>query len=152
MSIRNRFAIVLVVVGALLSGGVAHAADYVVQIGADTESGKDASSWICWFDHTCRGELKELGLQVDINVRRALLRIARLRLHGRSPGCCTFEHGRAETAIDLHDTFHHEPIFKGEKAGDGMIVENARVGSLYLRFRLLSPDRRDDRRGLDQPI
>jgi len=141
----------LALVGPLLSGSAAHAADYVVKIGADTQSGRDTSSLICWFDHRCHGELKELGLQVDIDLRRAMSGIARLRLHSSSPGCCTFEYGRDEIAIDLRGALHQEPIFKGEKAGDGMIIENEHVGSIYLKFRFLSPDR-DDRRGLVRPI
>ena len=119
MSIQIRFLIVLAVVCTFLSGGVAHAADYVVEIGADTASGKDASSSVCWFDHTCHGELRELGLQVDIDLRRAMSRIARLRLHSRSPNCCYFEYGRDETAIDLHGAFHQEPILKVKKQGAG---------------------------------
>jgi hypothetical protein len=83
MSDRTQRSIVLAVVGTLLSYGVAQAADYVVEIGADTQSGKDASSLTGWFDHTCHGERKELGLQFDIDLRRAMSRIARLRLHSR---------------------------------------------------------------------
>lgn len=149
---QTQFILALAAVGPLLSGGAAHAAGYVVAIGADTWSGKDTSLSVCRFDHICHGELKELGLQVDIDLRRAMSRIARLRLHSRSRGCCTFEYGRDETAIDLRVALRQEPIFKGAKARGGMIVENKRVGSLYLKFRLLPPDRRDDRRGLEQAI
>jgi hypothetical protein len=151
MSDRTQRSIVLAVVGTVLTCGVARAADYVVEIGADTQSGKDASSLICWFDHPCHGELKELGLQVDIDLRRTMSRIARLRLHSRSPDCGYFEYGRDKTAIDLRVALHPEPIFRGEEARDGMIVENERAASLCLKFRLLSPDR-DDRRGSGQPI
>jgi hypothetical protein len=152
MSMRTQFIIALAFVGSLLACGSARAADYMVDIGADTMSGKDTSKSICWFDQTCHGELKELGLQVDIDLRRAMARIARLRLHGRSLGCCYFEYGRDETAVDLRAALHREPIFKGEKARDGMKIENGYVGSLYLKFRLLSPDRRDDRRGSERSI
>lgn len=151
MSVRTQFVIALAVASSLLSCSAAQAADYAVKIGADTRSGQDASSLICWFDHTCHGELKELGLQVDIDLSRAMSRIARLRLHSRSPDCCTFEHGRREIALDLRASLRREPIFKGEQARGGTIVENERVGSLYLKFLLLPPDRRDDRSGLEQP-
>ncbi|WP_298254710.1 hypothetical protein [Bradyrhizobium sp.] len=150
VGIRIRFIVALAIVGHLLAGGAVHAADYVVKIGADTQSGRGVSSLICWFDHTCHGELKELGLQVDIDLRRAMSRIARLRLHGSNFGCCYFEYGRDQTAIDLRAALHQEPIFKDAKARGGMIV-NERVGSLYLKFRLLSPDQ-DDGRGSGQPI
>jgi hypothetical protein len=138
------------IVSALMSGA-ARAADCTVKIGADTQSGRDVSSLICWFDHTCHGELKELGLQVDIDLSRAMTRIARLHVRTRSPGCCTFEHGRNETAIDLRGVLHREPIFKGPEARGGMIVENERVGSLYLKFRLLSPGW-DEKRSSERSI
>ena len=146
-----RFIVALAIIGWPLSGGAARAADYAVKIGAGTLSGSDTSSLLCWFDHRCHGELKELGLQVDIDVRRAMTRIARLRLHGRRPGCCYFEHGRDETAIDLRAAFYREPIFKGKKNRGGIVVEYARVGSLYLKFLFVSPDR-DDRRGAERSI
>jgi hypothetical protein len=142
----------LVVAGSLLSGGAVHAANYAVAIGADTRSGSDTSSLICRFDQTCHGELKKLGLQIDIDLRRAMSRIARLRLHGRSPGCCTFEHGRSETALDLRAALHREPIFRGAKARAGAVPENERVGSIYLKFLLLSPDRGDGKRDSGQSI
>ena len=52
------------VAGTLPSGRVAQAADYVVKIDTDAKSGKDAISLICWFDHTCHGELKALDSRV----------------------------------------------------------------------------------------
>jgi len=117
---------------------------------ANTGSGEDATTRICWFGHTCHGELEELGLQVDIDLHRAIPRIARVRVHGRRLGCCYFQFGRDDTAIDLRGvTVHREPIFKGVATSDGTI-ENQRVGSLYLNLRLLAPDR-DDGKGL-QPI
>jgi hypothetical protein len=149
---KTQFTTVLAVVGLLLSGRVARAADYVVQIGADTQSGQDASLSICQFDQMCHVELKELGLQVDIDLRRAMSRIVRLHLRSHNPDCCYFEYGRDVTVLDLREALHQEPIFKGEKVRDGMTVENVRIGSLFLKFRLLSPDWRDDRRGLGQPL
>lgn len=151
VGIRTQFSLVLIVGGLLLSGTAACAADYAVKIGTDTLSGNDTSSLLCWFDHRCLGELKELGLQVDIDVRRAMSRIARLRLHRNSRGCCTFEHGRDEIAIDLLAALHREPIFESKKTEAGIIVENERMGSLYLKFLLVSPDR-DDRRRSEQSI
>ena len=152
MCARTTSTAVLAVVVTLLFSSATRAADYAVKIAAATEAGQETSSLICWFDHTCHGELKEVELQVDIDLRRALPRIARLRLHGRRPGCCYFERGRDETAIDLNGvTVHREPIFKGTKANGGVIVENERIGSLYLNFRLVTPDR-DDRKSLDRPI
>lgn len=109
----------------------------------DTRSGQDTGSLLCWFGHTCHGELERLGLEVDIDLHRGMMRIARLRLHGRSLGCCYFERGRDETAVDLRGvTVHREPIFKGV-ATSGRTIENERIGSLYLNFRLLAPDRGD---------
>lgn len=154
VSIRTRFIIMLAVASLrlLLSGDAARAADYAVKIGADTRSGQETSSMLCWFDHRCHGELKELGLQVDVDVRRSLRRIARLRLRGNSRGCCTFENGRDETAIDLRRVIlHKEPLYKGKNTKGGIVIENERVGSLYMKFLLVSPDR-DDRRGAEQPI
>jgi hypothetical protein len=143
----------LAIAGSLLSGGAARAGDYAIKIGADTQSGADGSFLICWFDHPCHGELKELGLKLDIDLRRAMPRVVRLRLHGWSLGCCHFENGRDEMAIDLRGVALHQlPIFKGVSAGDGMSVGKERVGSLYLKFRLLSPDHWDDRRGSEEPI
>lgn len=152
MSVRTRLIIVLAVVSTLVSSGVAQTADYTVEIGADTQSGKDASLSICQFDQTCHGELKELGLQVDIDLRRAMSRIARLRLHSRSLGCCYFEYGRDETAIDLREALHQLPISKGAGERGGMVIENEYVGALYLKFRLPSTEWRVDRRGSEQPI
>jgi hypothetical protein len=152
MSVRSRFIIVLVVVGMLLSGGVAQAADYVVEIGADTRMGKDAGSLICRFDQTCHGELKALGLQVAIDLRRNKSWIASLRIYGHDIGCCYFWSGRDKAIIDPRDALHQLSIFKGAGERGGMVIENEYVGALYLKFRVPSLDRGDDKSGSEQPI
>jgi hypothetical protein len=152
MSVRNRFTIVPAVVGAILSCGAAHAADYIVEIGADTLSGKDASSLICRFDQTCRGELKALGLEVSIDLRHNESWIASLRIDSHDIGCCYFGSGRDKVVIDPRETLHQLPIFKGARERGGMVIENEYVGALYLKFRLPSIERRDDRRGSEQPL
>lgn len=152
-NIGSQLSIVLAVAAPLLWGHAACAADYAVRIGADTQSGADGSSLICWFDHPCHAELKELGLKLDIDLHRAMSRVARLHLHGRSLGCCRFENGSDDMAIDLQGAALHQlPIFKGAAARNGKIVEKKREGSLYLKFRLLSSGYQDDRRGSEESI
>jgi hypothetical protein len=152
MRARTQFIVLLAVAGALLSGGAVHATDYSVEVGADTHLGKDASSLACRFDRTCHGELRALGLQVDLDFRQPTSVIARLRLYSRNPGCCYFEYGLDEITIDPREPLHQVPIFKGMKARGSMIVENERVGSLHLKFHLQSPNQHDDRRRPEQPI
>lgn len=136
MSIRIQFIIVLTVVGPLLSGGVAQAADYSVEIGADSQMGKDASSLICRYGSFCDGELKALGLHVAVHLRHPPFGAASVRLSGRDLSCCYFEYGRDEISIDPREPLYRLPIFKGKKARGGMVVQNERVGDFYLRFHL----------------
>jgi hypothetical protein len=152
MSVRSRFIIVLAVVGMLPSGGVAQAVDDVVEIGANTRMGKDAGSLICRFDQTCHGELKALGLQVAIDMRHNESWIVSLRIYGHDIGCCYFGSGRDNVTIGPREALHQLPIFKGAGERGGTVIENEYVGALYLKFRLPSPDRRDDKRGSEQPI
>ena len=151
VSIRAQFVAALAIIGPLLPGGAARAADYTVEIGADTLSGKDASSLICRFDRTCHGELKALGLRVAIDLRHDESWIGSLRIYGHDIGCCYFGSGRDKVTIDPREAWHQLPIFKGARERGGMVIENEYVGALYLKFRLPS-SLRDDKRGSEQPI
>lgn len=142
----------LALASSLLAGNAARAVDYMVEIGADTFSGKDATSLTCQFDRTCRGELTALGLQVAIDLRVDEWWMASLRLSGRDVGCCYFRSGREKITVDPRKPLHQEPIFKGVGERRGMIIENEYVGALFLKFHVKSPNGRDDRRLSEQPI
>lgn len=102
VGIRTQFSLVLIVGGLLLSGTAACVADYAVKIGTDTLSGNDTSSLLCWFDHRCLGGLKELGLQVDIDVRRGAAQAFYYELdYGIDAGSASAE-GIASSCNSIH--------------------------------------------------
>lgn len=139
----------LAVIGALPSGAV-HAADYTVEIGADTRMGKDAGSLTCRYDSLCEGELKAVGLRLTVHLRRPPLGPASVSLSGDDLGCCYFGDGRDKISLDPREPLHRLPIFKGERERGGMVVQNEPVGELYLRFRL--PKQNNDGGKLERQI
>jgi hypothetical protein len=68
----------------LATGRFALAADYSVDFGAETDSGKDAGSLMCRVGQTCIGEMDSLGLSVV--VLRSEAERATVHLYGRDHG------------------------------------------------------------------
>jgi hypothetical protein len=133
--ITANFVTAIVLLGALLSGSSALAADYSIDFGAETSSGKDAGSLACVFAEACIAEMKSLGLRATISVYRNTPERALVYLYGYEPRIYYFD-GAADTiTLDMRKSLHAVPFFKGVAARGGLFIENERVGTLYIRFR-----------------
>ena len=116
----------------LATGRFSLAADYSVDFGVETASGKDAGSLICRVGQTCTGEMDSLGLSVVV-FRSEPERVT-VHLYGRDLSCCYFAGAADSIAIDPHKPVSHVSFYRGVKARGALLIENERVGTLYLRF------------------
>ena|SRR2546423_1451453 len=132
--IPRQFTKALALLGALLSGGRALAADYSVDFGVETSAGNDAGSLSCMFEETCGADLNSLGFRLTLLAfRRSSDRVA-IRLYGRDLSCCYFAYAADSMTVDRRTTFSKVQFFKGTGAKGGLYVQNERAGTLYLRF------------------
>jgi hypothetical protein len=131
---RSLFTAVLAVIGLVLLGSYGFAADYIVEVGADTDAGKDASSLTCVFDETCSAKIESLGLRVRTFVFRDEPERAYVELYGSDLSCCYFDFAASKKIIDPRTSLSRLPLFKGVGARGGLFIQNERAGTLYLRF------------------
>jgi hypothetical protein len=116
----------------LLSSSFALAADYSVEVGVDTEAGRDAGSLTCRFDEICSAKLVPLGLSVSVHIIRTERAI--VRLDGGDLSCCYFDGATDSIAVDPRKPVSRVTFFKGGRARGALFIENERMGTLYLRF------------------
>jgi hypothetical protein len=128
------FTTVLGVFGIALLVSSAFAADYSVEVGVETEIGKDANSLTCSFDEICRAKIEPLGLTVSIFVYRREPEQASVRLYASDPSCCYFDLAAESKIIDPRNLLSRVSFFKGTRARVGLFILNERAGTLYLRF------------------
>jgi hypothetical protein len=133
---RRATAILAVLAVFVMSNSVL-AADYDVELGAETVVGKDAGTLRCVFDDICPLPLPELGLRVSIFVSRGEPGRATVHLYGDDLSCCYFTEGRDSTEIDSAKPVSRVPFFRGAGARGGLFIQNERAGTLFLRFRFL---------------
>lgn len=131
---QTLFITILAVFGIALSVGPAFAADYSVEVGVETEAGKDANSVTCSFDDVCSAKIESLGFTVSIFVFRREPERASVELYGSDPSCCYFEFAADDKIIDPRKPLSRVPFFKGARARGGLFIQNERAGTLHLRF------------------
>ena len=135
---RIPFIATLAFVGTLLSGGFAFAEDYSVDVGTDTKAGRDAGTFTCRFDDRCVAKIESLGLRLVLDVYH-YDRFARIRLESTTEsGCCYFDYGASSKIIDPRNSLSKLTFFRGIPSGSAHLVENERVGTLYLKFHFRS--------------
>jgi len=128
---------VLAILATLVLSGSAHAADYEVEYGAQTDSGKNAGVVRCDFYKVCGASLAALGLKAHIYLSRHQPGRAKVSLYGDDPSCCYFAAARDEVTVDSIEPVSRVPFFKGAGARGSLFIENERAGTLFLRFRFL---------------
>jgi hypothetical protein len=128
---RNPIAAILTLLGVLLSGSPALAADYSVDFGAEIDVGKDAGTIACTVGRTCIAKMESLGLTITFFVLRSQSERVRVELYGGDRGCCYFA-----GAADSIDVDPRKPLSRGIRARGALLIENERMGTLYLRFNL----------------
>jgi hypothetical protein len=116
----------------LLTRGVALAADYSVDFGAETQAGKDAGTLYCRLDQVCYAKMASLGLTVSLDVPRSDPAEANVGFYGGDLSCCYFANDRHTITIYPREPLSPIPFFKGARAN--LFIENERAGTLYLRF------------------
>lgn len=119
-----------------LSADVALAQNYSVDVGADTERGKDAGILDCRFGQACQAKMESLGFTVRVKISREPA-FADVSMEGDDLGCCYFANGKSKMEIDARKPLSQVPIFKGSGPKGGLFIHNERVGYLYLRFNFL---------------
>jgi hypothetical protein len=128
---------ILSVLATLLLSGSALAADYDVEVGAETGAGKDAGVLRCVFDDICALPLPALGLRANIYVSRKEPGRADVHLYGDDPSCCYFAEASDSIDVDPAKPVSRVPFFRGAGARGGLFIQNERAGILFLRFRFL---------------
>jgi hypothetical protein len=132
---RRSFATLLVILGGAWNSS-AIAADYRVEFGAETPTGKDAATLECRFSEICSGKLESLNLTVSIYAVRSKLERAYINLDGSDLSCCLFAGAADSITVNLRRPLSRVPFFKGIRAKGGLFIENERAGMLYIRFNL----------------
>lgn len=133
----KRLTAILVVLATLLSSSSALAADYDVEVGAETGAGKDAGVLRCVFDRLCAVPLPALGLKASIYVSRKEPGLADVSVYGDDPSCCYFTDASDSIDVDSVKPVSRVPFFRGARARGGLFVQNERAGTLFLRFHFL---------------
>jgi hypothetical protein len=131
---RTSIAAILVLLGTLLSGNCALAADYSVDFDVETDASKDAGTLACVFDQTCEAKMESLGLSVSIYGSRRDAERADVHLYGRDLSCCYFDYATSKIVVDPRKPLSRVTFFKGAAPRGGLFIENEPAGTLYLRF------------------
>jgi hypothetical protein len=135
-NVQNSTSVFLILCCLFLLGAPVHATDYSVDFGAETEAGKDAGSIACSSEVICTAKMESLALSITFMVVRN--EPQRVRIHmdsNNDPGCCYFSDGDRSISIDPHHPPSRMSFYRGIEAKGAMLIENERVGMLYLRFR-----------------
>ena len=136
---RNaRIAITLTFLTTFASGS-SIAADYRVDFGAETSAGKDAGSLRCAFERTCIAEMKSLGLTISLRLVPSEPERANVMLYGAERDCCLFAGAVESIDVDPRKPMFRTSFYRGIKAKGALLIENQRVGTLYLRFSRADP-------------
>lgn len=130
---RRSFAAILVTLGVAWDSS-ALAADYRVEFGAESRTGKDAATLECRFDKICAAKLGSMGLKVNIYVFRSESERASINLYGGDLSCCFFAGAADSITVSSRRPLSRVPFFKGARARGGLFIENELVGTLYFRF------------------
>ena len=140
---RNPIAAILTLLGVLLSGSPVLAADYPVlaadysvDFGAETDAGKDAGTIACTVGRTCIAKMESLGLTVTFFLLRSQSERVRVDLYGGDRGCCYFAGAADSIDVDARKPLSRMSFYRGIRARGALLIENERVGTLYLRFNL----------------
>jgi len=121
------------------SSAKAFAGDYIIQyaleVDGKTDTGKMES---CEYVRPCQILFSATGMHVILNFIYPEHRVVYANVHGQ-PGCCYFTDGVDSISLDPKLPFHHLDIFEGRARRRNELVENRRVGVLYLGFSNLRP-------------
>jgi hypothetical protein len=129
------FAAISVVLASLCSLSSALASDYRIEVGAETDAGKDVGAQSCTLAEVCTARLEALKLNVRVYVSRRRPAEARVFLDGDKIGCCYFTGAADSTVVAVPDEgVARLPFFKGVRARGGLFIQNELVGTLYLRL------------------
>jgi hypothetical protein len=131
------FTAILAVLATLLLSGSTLAADYDVEVGAETSAGKDAGVLRCVFDKLCAVPLPALGLKASIYISRKEPGLADVSLYGDDPSCCYFTDASDSIDVDSAKPASRVPFFRGARARGGLFIRNERAGTLFFRFHFL---------------
>jgi hypothetical protein len=131
---RSLIIAILALVGTLLSNNSVLAADYSVDFGAETDAGRDAGSLMCRVGETCSADMESLGLYITFLVFRSEPERVTVHLYGRGPGCCYFAGAADSVHVDPRKPLSRMSFYRGARARGALLIENERVGTLYLRF------------------
>jgi hypothetical protein len=132
--INADFVTAIVLFSFFLSASSAVAADYSIDFGAETSSGKDGGSAACLYAEACDAEMKSLDLRAEIFVYRSNPERAFVHLYGYEPRIYYFDGAADSITLDTRKSLYRAPFFKGAAARGGLFIENERAGTLYLRF------------------
>jgi hypothetical protein len=134
-NVRDPIVAILALLGTFLSGSSARAEDYSVEFGVDSDTGRDAGTLTCQFDETCAAKMESLGLHVSFYLsRRDSDRVSVHLEDYNNISCCFFAGAADSIRIDPHQALSRVSFFKGVRARGALLIENERVGTLYLRF------------------
>jgi hypothetical protein len=110
------------------------AADYSVELGIDSRTGKDAGTVECVLDVLCTMQLQPFGLRVSVYVPSRVRDTASVSMYGDEADCCYFDGAAPSIVIVPGGKLSRLPIFRGRRAKGAFFIQNEHVGILYLRF------------------
>ena len=137
---RSSAVAVVALLGTLLSPSSARAEDYSVEYGVDSTAGRDAGTLTCQFEETCAARMESLGLRVTFYLSRRYPfprdsdQVSVQLDDDKDISCCFFADAADSIKIDLHQKLSRVPFFRGVRARGALLIENERVGTLYLKF------------------
>lgn len=148
MLLRRILSVVIVAAG-LLRSVDAFAGDYTVSyaFGGETKEGVATGATYplnevgttkeCQYDSPCTIELTKADLTISLNVQRSGRHKVVVLADGgrsRSIGCCYFSGGERRAEGDLTQPMLWLRIYDGHARKRNEVVENIRLGLLYLQF------------------
>jgi hypothetical protein len=135
---RFVFVAIAVLVGSARQSS-ALAADYRVEVGAETLAAKDAATFECSYGQRCIAKLESLDLSASIYVQSRNSESASINLDGNDVSCCLFANAADSISVDLRRPQSRVVFFKGVSARGrgGLFIKNERAGTLYIRFNLV---------------
>ena len=134
-NIRNPIVAILALLGTLLSGSPVLAEEYSVDYGVESDAGRDAGTLTCRFDQICSAKMESLGLNVSFYLSRHDPDRVSVHLYSYNViGCCFFAGAADAIRIEPHQALSRVSFYKGVRARGALLIENERVGTLYLRF------------------
>ncbi len=129
---RNFRLSIFVILSLVTSASPLLASDYTVDLGIDSQEGRDAATLVCEYNRICRANFDSLRLQISVEVFRG----GRAYIHLLSDrvACCYFSGAASSLVLDPKVSFSRNLFYEGHKGRGDLFIQNKKKGVLYVRF------------------